>query len=247
MASLKDKVAIITGGYGFLGQQYAKALENSGAKVVLWDSNAPDGKVDITKESEVEGATQKVVKNFGRIDILINNAAMNPAPNSPESADQFLPYHKYPLDLWKRELDVGITGAFICTKAVATVMIDQMLGGSIINIGSHYGTVAPDNRIYPDGMFKSIAYATVKGAMPNFTRAWAAYLGMYGIRVNCLVLGGVFRNHDPQFLLNYSRRTMVGRMARPHEYNEAVLFLASDASSYMTGQMLIIDGGWTAL
>lgn len=240
-------MVIITGGYGFLGQQYAKALENSGAKVVLWDSNAPDGKVDITKENEVEDAAQKVFEKFRRIDVLINNAAMNPAPNSPESADQFLPYERYPLDLWRKELEVGLTGAFICTKAVAKIMIEQIYVGSIINIGSHYGMVAPDNTIYKDGLFKSIAYATVKGAMPNFTRAWAAYLGRYEIRVNCLVLGGVFRNHDSEFVSNYSKKTVLGRMAEPDEYNEAILFLASDASSYMTGQALVIDGGWTAL
>lgn len=243
---LGGKVVILTGGNGFLGREYAQVLGDAGAKVVTWDiSGEVSYLVDITSKMRVESAVEDVLSRFGRIDVLINNAALNPAPNSPESKAQFMPYEQYPLDVWRRELEVGLTGSLICAQAVMPVMMRQR-SGSIINIGSHYGLIAPDNQIYPDGMFKSIGYATVKGAIPNFTRALAAYLGPYGVRANCLVPGGVQRGHDQEFLKKYGEKTMLGRMADSHEYNQAILFLASDASSYMTGSLLVIDGGWTA-
>lgn len=244
--SMKNRVVVITGGNGFLGREYARFLKKAGAKIIIWDYKGSGGEtVDITDKSSVENKVNEVIKKWGRIDVLINNAALNPVPDSKFSREQFSPYEKYPLDLWKKELDTGMTGAFISTQAVAAAM-KKRRSGVIINIGSHYGLVAPDNRIYSRGMFKSIAYASVKGAIPNFTRSWAAYLSAYGIRVNCLVLGGVFRGHDEKFAKEYGKRTMLGRMAQKNEYNEAILFLASDASSYMTGSTLVVDGGWTA-
>lgn len=242
---MKNKVVIITGGAGFLGQQYVGALKSAGAKVIVWDRVGVNAPTDITSPESVEEKVKEVLEKHGRIDVLINNAAMNPVPGSEESKNQFSPYEQYDLKLWQKELDVGLTGAMICTQKIAPVMMKQK-SGSIINIGSHYGLISPDNRIYKRDMFKSIGYATVKGAMLNFTRTWASYLGPYKVRVNCLALGGVFHDHDEEFLKKYSQRTMLSRMAQPGEYNGAILFLASDASSYMTGQTLVIDGGWTA-
>jgi len=250
--SLRGKVAIITGGAGLLGLEYGKTLKGAGAKVVLFDVKKNERAlnfdyfdVDIRKSKEVRKAVREVLKKYGRLDVLINNAALNPVPGTQESASQFSPYERYPLELWEREIAVGLTGMLLCSQAVIPIMKRER-SGSIINISSTYGLVAPDNRIYERGKFKSIGYATVKGAVPNFTRALASYLRETGIRVNTLTPGGVFAGQTPAFVKKYSERTLLGRMANRHEYNGAILFLASDASSYMTGANLVVDGGWTS-
>ncbi|MEK7641209.1 MAG: SDR family oxidoreductase [Patescibacteria group bacterium] len=253
MFSMKDKVVLITGGTGMLGMEYAKVLAGAGAKVVLMDikegfsdPNFLYYKVDITLKDSVNEAVNDVVKKLGRVDVLINNAAMNPVPNTDESAKQFSPYEDYPIELWTKEIAVGLTGMLICAQAVIPVMKKQK-SGSIINVCSTYGIVAPDNRIYDEGKFKSIGYASVKGAVPNFTRSLASYLRETGVRVNTLTPGGVFAGQKEEFVKKYSDKTILGRMAKKDEYNGAVLFLASDASTYMTGANLVVDGGWTAL
>ncbi|OHA08584.1 MAG: hypothetical protein A3B37_01805 [Candidatus Sungbacteria bacterium RIFCSPLOWO2_01_FULL_59_16] len=253
--SVRDKVVIITGGAGLLGREYAAFLSVAGARVVLFDiaddPKFPEGtvarymKVDITDREAVFAAVADVAKEYGQVDVLINNAAMNPVPGTEESAKQFSPYEDYPVELWERELKVGLTGALLCTQAVIPVMKRQG-SGSIVNISSTYGNVGPDNRIYDEGKYKSIGYATVKGAVLNVTRAWASYLRGTGIRVNTLTPGGVFAGQPESFVKAYEERTILGRMARKEEYNGAILFLASDASSYMTGANLVVDGGWTA-
>ncbi len=237
--SVRGKVVIITGGSGFLGGQYSTAFHERGAEVIDWSRKK---NVDITKPELVKEAANEALRKFGRLDILINNAALNPVLGNK---DQYLPFEQYSLELWKRELEIGITGMMICTQAVAPAMMKQG-SGSIINIGSQYGLVSPDNRLYNEGMFKSIAYSTFKGAVPNFTRAWAGYLGPHGVRVNCLALGGVLHGNDPEFVKKYSQRTMLGRMANKNDFDGAIIFLASAASSYVTGACLSIDGGWTA-
>lgn len=244
--SLRGRVAIITGSEGLLGREYRKILNAAGAKVLGFDlKDGADHTVDITDKSAVSSAVEEILKKHGRVDVLINNAAINPVPGSAESAAQFAPYEDYSAEAWRKEIEVGLTGALFMTQAVAAAM-KKAGSGSIINISSTYGNVGPDNRIYESGKYKSVAYATVKGAMLNFTRAWATYLAGTGIRVNTLTLGGVEAGQDAEFVKKYSERTVLGRMARPDEYNGAMAFLASDASSYMTGSNLIIDGGWTA-
>ncbi len=252
--SVKGKVVIITGGAGMLGRQYAEFLRDAGATVIVFDrAKRPDTfpqeiqyeGVDITNRSTVCEAVERTAKRNGAIDVLINNAALNPVPGSKDSDAQFSPYEEYPEELWRNEIAVGLSGALFCTQAVVPVMKRQK-SGSIINVASTYGIVGPDNRIYGEGKFKSIGYATVKGAIPNFSRAWATYLRGTGIRVNTFTPGGVAAGQPPNFVKEYEARTVLGRMAQAHEYNGAILFLASDASSYMTGANLIVDGGWTA-
>ena len=252
--SCDGKVAVITGGAGFLGREFAKTLSEAGAEVVILDI-VPKEKVieasslylhtDITNPEEVEKSVAEIVKKFGRIDILINNAALNPVPGSPASKDQFSAYESYPLELWKKEFDVGLHGAFLLTQKVIPIMQKQK-SGSIINISSVYGLVAPNNELYGDNQYKSIAYATVKSALLNFTRTLASYLGKEKIRVNTLVLGGVENEQAPSFIERYKEKTMLGRMASKDDFNGALLLLASDAGTYITGSTLVIDGGWSA-
>lgn len=237
-----------------LGKEYASCFADGGARVVLFDvvdspklPKSPDiryVKVDISDREAVFFAVAEIEKEHGRIDVLINNAAMNPVPGSPESKSQFAPYEDYPQELWKKEIAVGLNGMLFMMQAVVPIMKKQG-SGSIINISSTYGNVGPDNRIYDSGKFKSVGYATIKGAVLNFTRAWASYLRGTGIRVNTLTPGGVLAGQPAEFVKKYEERTILGRMAEKHEYNGAILFLASDASSYMTGANLVVDGGWT--
>ncbi|OHA08689.1 MAG: hypothetical protein A3A44_00730 [Candidatus Sungbacteria bacterium RIFCSPLOWO2_01_FULL_60_25] len=262
--SVRGNVILITGGAGMLGMEYATFLSRAGARVVIFDiadesvlrAKADEVRrrtgrrpfalpVDITDEEAVRDAVRRAIRRFGRIDALVNNAALNPKVEGGNPQAQFSPYERYPVDLWRKELDVGLTGAFIVTKAVMPAM-GRRRAGVIVNIGSLYGETAPDNRIYPRGQFKSIAYATAKGAMGNFTRALASYLAPFQIRVNQLTPGGVRAGQPPAFVKKYESRTMLGRMARRDDFNGALLFLLSDASRYMTGANLVVDGGWSA-
>lgn len=240
--SLEGKVAIITGGAGMLGKEYTKILTAAGAAEVIWFDIKHSKPVNITDEKLVEEAVNIIMEKCGRIDILINNAGLNPPPSDTEN---YKPYEKFSLERWRKEIDVGLTGAMICTKAVAPIMMKQK-SGVIVNIVSDLALIAPNNSIYDDGKFKSIAYCTVKGALLEFTRAWASYLAPYGVRVNALAPGGVFNNQDAKFVEKNAKLNMLGRMAGKDEYNGAILFLCSDASSYMTGSVLVIDGGRTA-
>ena len=263
--TVEKKVVIITGGAGFLGKQYTEALGRAGATVIIWDKY--DSKtlkqvvkglgqsgirvvgevVDITDEKAVRSATRKVMKQFKRIDALINNAAMNPKVGGDEVKALFVPYEEYSIDLWEKELRVNLTGMMICTKAVAPIMIQQR-AGSVINIASEVANIAHDHRVYNDPRkFKSIAYTTSKTAVLGFTRQWAARLGRYNVRVNAFSPGGVQGEKVPlDFAARFGDMNMLGRMAQIGEYNGIIQFLISDASRFMTGSNLIVDGGKSA-
>lgn len=266
---LTDRVAIVTGAVGLLGTQHCYALAEAGASVVvadldeqrcaavvreLTDRHLPRSigvGVDITKRASVEALRDRVLQEFGRIDILVNNAAINDMFENPQAALELSKFENYPLELWQKSLDVNVTGTFLCSQVVGTVMA-RAGRGSIINIASTYGMVAPDQSLYrkPDGtqtFYKSAAYPTTKGAIIAFTRFLAAYWALAGVRVNCLSPGGVENNQDEFFVKNYAARTPLGRMAAPTDYKGAIVFLASDASAYMTGANLVVDGGWTAV
>ncbi len=261
---LTGKVAIVTGALGLIGKHHCYALSEAGANVVVADLNETACNnfaeslstksigigVDIIEKKSVENLRDRTIKEFGHIDILVNNAAINDMFENPQAAAEQSMFENYPLEMWQKSIDVNLTGTFLCSQIIGTVMAKHGKG-SIINIASTYGMVGPDQSIYrkPDGtqnFYKSPAYPATKGAIINFTRFLAAYWGKNGVRVNTLSPGGVENNQEDYFVRNYSEKTMLGRMAAPTDYKGAIVFLASDASSYMTGANLVIDGGWTA-
>ncbi len=267
--SLKGQVAIVTGGVGLLGAEFCKTLAEAGAAVAVVDLNGDaankvaDGLVkdgykakgiatDITKPDSVNEMVDSVLSAFGRLDVLVNSAALDPKFDPDAASKGIAPgaFEDYPLDQWNAALNVNLTGIFLVTQACVKQMIAQGKKGSIINICSTYGLNGPDQRIYiKDGKrvaFKPVYYTTTKAGVMGFTKYLAAYYAETEIRVNALTPGGVFNNHEEYFVKNYSAKTIMGRMAKKDEMNGALLFLASDASSYMTGNNVIVDGGWTA-
>jgi len=267
--NLTGRVAIVTGGGGQLGTEFCKTLAEAGASVVVADllmdhavrSNkllADAGyasfpiQLDITNVDSIAETIAETIKQFGRIDILVNCAAMDPKFDPDAAARGITPgsFEDYPLEQWNAALNVNLTGMFLMTQACVKYMVAQGKKGSIINICSTYGLNGPDQRIYvKDGKrvaFKPVYYTVTKAGVMGFTKYLAAYYANTEIRVNALTPGGVFNNHEDYFVKNYSAKTILGRMAKKDEMNGALLFLASDASSYMTGNNVVVDGGWTA-
>jgi NAD(P)-dependent dehydrogenase (short-subunit alcohol dehydrogenase family) len=262
-------VAIVTGGVGLLGAEFCRTLAEAGAAVGVVDLNASASQetadtltksgyqslaipTDIAKPDSVNAMVETVLSTFGRLDILVNSAALDPKFDPDAIKKGITPgaFEDYPLEQWNAALNVNLTGMFLVTQACAKQMLAQDKKGSIINICSTYGLNGPDQRIYiKDGervAFKPVYYTVTKAGVLGFTKYLAAYYAETEIRVNALTPGGVFNNHEDYFVKNYSAKTIMGRMAKKDEMNGALLFLASDASSYMTGNNLIVDGGWTA-
>lgn len=266
---LKGRAALVTGGGGLLGAEFCKALAEAGAAVAVVDLNeaacrsvsdslsqsgyrAMPVVCDVGAVDSIQKAVDAVVTSFGRIDILVNSAALDPKFDQSASRAGIAPggFEEYPLDQWNAALNVNLTGTFLMTQACVRPMLDHGARGSIINICSTYGLNGPDQRIYVrDGKrvaFKPVYYTVTKAGILGFTKYLASYYAGTEIRVNALTPGGVFNDHEDYFVQNYSARTILGRMARADEMSGALLFLASDASSYMTGSNLVVDGGWTA-
>lgn len=258
---VKSKVIVITGALGLLGSTYVDGFSREGANVVIVDL---DGELclqrakeiaeksgteplgigcDIVNREEVERMVKQVVSRYGCIDVLINNAAT-------QTEHFFAPFEEYPIEDWDKVIRVDVTGTFLCSQAVAREM-EEKQSGSIINIASIYGVVAPDQQIYQGAIYQGkeintpLVYSTSKGAVISFTRYLAAYLAKYGIRVNAVTPGGVYSGQNETFVARYSKKCPLGRMAKPEEIFNAVYFLACDASSYITGHNLVVDGGWT--
>lgn len=250
---LHDKVVAITGAMGKLGFQYVHALMDHGAKVALLDKaifhNSTDSHdmqslmyigCDVTDKESLHEALREIKANWGMgPNGLINNAALDAPPTDTNVYGVFSDAY------WNKVMDVNVKGVFNCCEVFGGEMASSG-GGSIINIASVYGMVAPDQRIYSSGFVKPIAYSVSKSALYNMTRWLAAFWAHQGVRVNTMTLGGVFNNQDEDFVAKYSARVPMGRLAKEDEYNGAAVFLISDASSYMTGANLVIDGGLTA-
>ncbi|CAD6516721.1 Dehydrogenase [metagenome] len=260
--SLKNKVVILTGSAGRLGSRFAEILCNAGANLVLVDIDQKNNLIverklmktnpkniltltlDISKSSDIKKMIASTMNKFGKIDVLINNAHSVPR-NNPKLSESF---EKFPDDIWEIMVSETLRGLFLCTREVGKIMSKQN-SGVVINISSIYGLVGPDQRIYGNNKLNSpVAYSVTKGGLVNMTRYLASYWHGKNIRVNTLTLGGVLdkKLHDVKFIKNYSEKTILGRMASKEDYDGALIFLASDASSYMTGSNLIVDGGWTA-
>ncbi len=263
--SVTDKVVIVTGAMGQLGRQFCAAFASGGARVVALDRKIESAAAekafpshhskmmflegDVTNRASLEKALAAIVARFGPPEILVNNAGLDSPPGAP--ASETGPFENYPEASWDTVLDVNLKGVFLCCQVFGGAMA-KAGRGSVINISSIYGVVSPDQRIYEfrraDGaeFFKPVAYSASKSGVINLTRYLATYWADKGVRVNTLTFAGVFNNQDPRFLKGYCAKVPLGRMANPDEYNGAVLFLASKASSYMTGSNMVLDGGFTA-
>jgi len=257
---LDGRVAIVTGAAGLLGEQHALAMSDFGATVVLTDLNrvviqeraqgltARTGlpalavRCDVTKLSDWEETLRLVMKEYGRVDVLVNNAAYT---NQSRSANFFAPFTEFSLEDWNEIMNVNLTGAFLGCQVVGKQMLEQGRG-SIINFASLYGVVSPNHKIYPGtGIYQPVAYSVSKAGILALTRYLAGLWGEKGVRANCITPGGVFNNHKDLFVERFSNLNPMGRMERKEELRGAIVFLASDASSYCNGHNLIVDGGWT--
>jgi len=262
-SSLDGRVAVVTGAAGLLGREHCLALAEAGAHVVAADvdgaacaalaaglSVAAFGLgLDVTSQASLETVRDEALRRWDRVDVLVNNAAINDKFEDPALALEQSRFENYPLDLWERMFAVNVTGVFLASRVFGAVMVRRGRG-SIINIASTYGLVAPDPSLYlgPDGrslFHKSPAYPATKGAVLAFTRYLAATWGAAGVRINALSPGGVENAQDPHFVRTYASRTPLGRMAGRGDFRGALVFLASDASAYVTGSNLVVDGGWT--
>jgi NAD(P)-dependent dehydrogenase (short-subunit alcohol dehydrogenase family) len=264
--NLEGQVAIVTGGVGLLGKEFCRTLAQANASVVVADLNesatskvaddlcaggytALGVGVDVTNPVSVRQMVEKTLEAFGRVDVLVCSAAMDPKFDNSQPGQFRNTFEDYPLEAWQQALDVNLTGMFLCTQAAVKPMLAQN-HGVIINICSTYGLAGPDQRIYErpgqPQQYKPVFYSVTKSGVLGLTRYLATYYAGKNIRANALTPGGVYNNHDETFVKNYSYRTVMGRMANLDEMNGAMLYLASDASSYMTGSNLVVDGGWTA-
>jgi NAD(P)-dependent dehydrogenase (short-subunit alcohol dehydrogenase family) len=267
---LSGRVAIVTGGAGLLGWHHAEILAAAGAHAILLDlpftkpeEYAADLSAkhhveclgigaDITDERDLERVRGKIMAHFGRIDILINNAANNPRVEDANGL-AWSRLENFPLEVWDADIRVGLTGAFLCSRIFGAEMV-KARSGVIVNVASDLALIAPDQRLYRvDGLapdkqpVKPVTYSVVKTALIGLTRYLAGYWAEAGIRVNAISPGGVFNDQSELFLSRLHQLIPLGRMAKRDEYQGAILFLCSDASSYMTGTNLIVDGGRTCL
>jgi len=268
---LTGRVAIVTGGAGLLGFHHGAILAAAGANVVLLDLDVANPAMraaqltdahgpeclgiaaDITSEGSLEAARDIIVDRFGRIDILINNAANNPKVEDQKPGQPWSRLENFPLQTWNADIAVGLTGAFLCSRIFGQQMVAQN-SGVILNVASDLGVIAPDQRLYrKEGLpedeqpVKPVTYSVVKTALIGLTRYLSTYWTAHNIRVNAISPGGVFAGQPDEFTTKLHALIPMGRMAHKDEYQGAVLFLCSDASSYMTGQNLIVDGGRSVL
>ena len=265
--SLQDRVAIVTGGAGLLGVRHGEAIAAAGGVAILADLRGADAEAraaeitaatggravgmacDVTRAASVEALLEAVRSRFGRVDILVNNAANNPKVEAPGQA--FSRLEHFPIEQWEADLAVGLTGPFLCAKIVGAALAGQKRG-VIVNISSEYGIIAPDQRLYrqeglrPDQQpVKPVTYTVVKAGLHGLTLYLATYWADAGVRVNTITLGGVESGQPAAFLERAAQRIPLGRMAQPHDFQGALVYLCSDAAAFVTGANLVVDGGKT--
>ncbi|MDR1520318.1 MAG: SDR family oxidoreductase [Planctomycetota bacterium] len=265
---LKDRVIVVTGGLGQIGREFVMELHGRGAKVAVLNRRMPDKaaiadrypvdsenfglfKADITRKKELQDALAAVKERWGIPHGLVNNAGIDTQPSAPPEVSG--PFEFFPEEVWREVVDINLTGTFLTCQVFGGAMAEAGRG-SIVNVGSIYGLLSPIQDIYAykkekTGVpfIKPVAYSASKSGLTNLTHYLGTYWAKRGVRVNLLVPSGVGRDtQDAEFVKNYTERMPIGRMARADEYNGAVVFLLADASIYMTGTQLVVDGGWTA-
>jgi NAD(P)-dependent dehydrogenase (short-subunit alcohol dehydrogenase family) len=265
--SLRDRVAIVTGGAGLLGVRHADAIAAAGGVPVIADidgaaAEARAGELasrtgarvlglqcDVTSAASIETLLECVLSRCGRADILVNNAANNPKVEAP--GRDFSRLERFPLGQWHADLAVGVTGPFLCAQIIGGHLARQRRG-VVINISSEYGIIAPDQRLYErpgvaaaEQPVKPVSYTVVKAALHGLTIYLAAYWAPLGVRVNTITLGGVENAQPADFLERATARIPMGRMARPDDFQGALVYLCSDAAGFVTGANLVVDGGKT--
>ncbi len=256
---LQGKTILITGGAGFLGSYFVNALSKAGSHVIIAERSesvsAAQGladevkqasgnevtviEMDVRDQSQVDAAFESLEK----IDVVVNNAAIDPKFD-PNAAKNDRSFENYPEEAMRESTEVNMLGSWHVAKAAVRKMLSQG-SGNIIQVSSIYGMTVPHQDIYPEGTQKPVDYGMTKAAVQYMTRYIAGTYGRQGIRANALVLGGVFKGHDEEFMKKYGQYTMLGRMTDPHEIGEPLVFLASDASSGMTGHLMAVDAGWS--
>lgn len=267
---LDNHVAVITGGAGLLGQQHAEAIAEAGGIPILWDIDKDNVvklaeriqktyhipskgmNIDITNLDLVRKGLTDILSFFNNIDILINNAANDPKVKAGQG-DSRSRVENYKLELWNKDISVGLTGAFLCSQVIGSYMADHS-GGVILNIASDLSVISPDQRLYRKGRIpdeqqpvKPVTYSVVKHGLIGLTKYLSTYWANKNVRVNAISPGGVYTNQPERFVKRLTNLIPMGRMANIDEYKAAIIFLCSDASSYMTGQNIVIDGGRTVL
>lgn len=266
---LSESTALITGAAGLLGVQHAAALIESGCSVVLTDlsesslketeiklrtkytkCNLISHKMNVTELASIKSVSENLISNNINVDILINNAALNPKVNKDLNTNNPTKFENLSKIQWEKEIEVGLTGAFLCSQIFGLEMT-KFKKGVILNVASDLSVIAPDQRIYKknnnnnsdDQFYKPVTYSAIKTGLIGLTKYVATYWAKEGIRCNAISPGGVFDNQDEEFLSKIKNLIPVGRMARKDEYKSAIKFLCSDASSYMTGFNMVVDGG----
>jgi NAD(P)-dependent dehydrogenase (short-subunit alcohol dehydrogenase family) len=244
--TLHNKIIIVTGGSGLIGKSIIDVITQKGGIAINADISVSDNKdltevyCDITNKESIIRLIDLVINRFGKIDGLVNNAY-------PRTSDWGAKFEEIPYESWQKNIDLQLNSQFLFCQQVLEIMKNQKFG-SIVNVASIYGVVGPDFSVYNGtNMTMPAAYSAIKGGIISFTRYVAAYFGPYGVRINCVSPGGIFDNQNPIFVQNYNNKVPMKRMGTPSDISPAIVFLLSDETTYITGQNLIIDGGWTAI